>query len=400
MNTVVIGAGKIARGFIGHLLWKGGYPFQFLEYNREVADELNRRKQYTVRLLGEQVQEETVTGFTAWDYDHLEEAMETIALTCSTVFVAVGGKNLKGVAQFLLQALLMKMVKQNTEPLNIVLCENWIHPGQIIRNVLYSTCDEAYMAFLDRYVGVAESVIMRSAIEPLPEVLEQDPLAVNVQDFWYLPIEKRGLKGPLPVLPGLTLIDDFDGYLDRKFYTYNAANGTVSYLGYLKGYRFISDAAHDPEILEILEQVYRETGRALCMKHGFDFEEHMKFTRTSLSKLQNVHIVDYIERNARDPIRKLGPADRLVGPARLVLEYGGMPDALSISIAAAIHYDESSDPIARDLRDLRLVQGVDHILDTVCMLGKGDEVLRTLIHEKVSHLRRKGWLAREVWNKV
>jgi mannitol-1-phosphate 5-dehydrogenase len=374
------------------LLWKGGLSFQFIEYNPKVARLLNEKKSYTVRILGEQIQEDIVTGFEAWDYDALEHILTSIATDTQTIFVSVGGKNIGSVAQVLQQALLLRMKSGNRNFLDIVLCENWIKPATILGDVLLSGMDDEFSTFVSNYIGITESVVMRSAIEPTADVLKKDPLAVNVQDFWYLPIDRTRLKGTLPNLPGLSLVDDFNGYLDRKFYTYNAANGSVSYLGYLRGYRFIADAARDPEIFAILEKVYEETGKALCEKHGFDYKKHMEFTRTSLDKLQNVHIVDYVERNARDPIRKLGPTDRLVGPARLVVNYGGRPEALATAIAAALYYDEPTDPIALQLKAIREEKGIPYILTTVCGLSDEETLLRSLVLEKVDLLKQKGWI--------
>ncbi|MCD8067449.1 MAG: mannitol-1-phosphate 5-dehydrogenase, partial [Lachnospiraceae bacterium] len=115
-------------------------------------------------------------------------------------------------------------------------------------------------------VGVTEAVIMRSAIEADQELLKVCPLAVNVQDFWTLPVDASRIKGKLPDIMGLSLISEFSGFLERKFYTYNAANGTVSYLGALMGYKKIADAAHDKKIIEILDGVYQETAMALSRK--------------------------------------------------------------------------------------------------------------------------------------
>jgi mannitol-1-phosphate 5-dehydrogenase len=392
MKTIIFGAGKIARGFIGHLLWKGNNPFQFVDYNQELVNLLHARKSYSVRILGEVVTVDSVSGFDAWSYENSEEIITAIATYTTTIFISVGGKNLSSVGELLRKALLRRHEAHNHAVLNIVLCENWIKPADIVANRIKTDVLPDFLQFLDSYVGISEAVVMRSAIEPTPEVLAADPLAVNVQDFWYFPVDDSRLKGKLPDIPGINYIDDFGGYLDRKFYTYNAANGTVSYLGYLKGYRHISDAAKDPDILAILEMVYRETGRALCSKHGFNFKDHMKFTRTSLEKLQNSFIVDYVERNARDPIRKLGPTDRLVGPARMVMAYGGVPDALATSIAAAIHYDEPSDPIAVQLKALREVHGIPYILENICRLSSDELDLAHLVLEKVELLKSWGWI--------
>ncbi len=393
MRILIFGAGKIARGFIGHLLWKAKLPFQFIEYNPLVVKLLKDQKQYSVRILGETIHTDQVTNFGVWGYEDTEAIEEAIATEIETIFIAVGGKNLGSVALLLRQALQKRMEAGTKKPLNIVLCENWIKPADVVKEVVYEGASSEFAQFLDEYVGITESVIIRSAIEPTKEVLTLDPLAVNVQDFWYLPVDRKRLKADLPDIPALHYVDDFGGYLDRKFYTYNAANGTVSYLGSLKGYTYLSEAASDPEILTILEQVYQETGKALCAKHGFDFETHMEFTRTSLAKLQNKFLVDYVERNARDPIRKLGPTDRLVGPARLVIKYGGVPEALSTAIAAAIFYDEASDPISQQLKEMRNNKGIDYILHNICKLEEDkDEVLLHLIREKIEMLKRWGWI--------
>jgi mannitol-1-phosphate 5-dehydrogenase len=393
MSIVLFGAGKIARGFIGHLLWKAGYAFRFVEYNPALVKLLKERKRYAVRILGEEIRIDTVTNFDVWGYEDIQDIEEAIASDVDTMFVSVGGKNLQSVGVILKSALRKRMEQGSREPMNIVLCENWIKPAEVLKSTVYEGADNRLKLFLDQYVGFTESVIMRSAIEPTEEVLLEDPLAVNVQDFWYLPIDRKRIKKDLPELEGLAYIDDFDGYLDRKFYTYNAANGTVSYLGSLKHYTYIAEAARDPEILEILEKVYEETGRALCAKHGFDYKSHMEFTRTSLAKLQNRFLVDYIERNARDPMRKLGPSDRLVGPARLVIQFGGVPEGLATSIAAALFYEQPSDPIAMQLKSLREQQGIDYILQNICRLDKeADKQLISLIKEKIEMLRERGWV--------
>jgi mannitol-1-phosphate 5-dehydrogenase len=212
-----------------------------------------------------------------------------------------------------------------------------------------------------------------------------------VQDYWVLPVDASGIRGKLPEIKGIMPIEAFEGFLERKFYTYNAANGTVSYLGYLRGHSLISDAAADLEILEILSGVYLETGAALAKKFNLKLEDQLTFGKTSLAKLQDRTIVDSIERNARDPIRKLGPQDRLIGPARLVLEHGGLPVCLSLAIAAAIHYDEPSDQIALELRKMREEEGIDSILVSVCGI-EADGELAALIRQGIVQLKNRGWI--------
>lgn len=390
-RVLIFGAGKIARGFIGDILARGDLRFKFVDYNQAVVDLLNERRKYSVHFLCENPKIDIIEHVSAWSYGDSEKIIKSISNDIDTVFISVGGKNLPSLKDIILSALHARMNSGNKNYLNIILCENWIKPADIVHELVYEDAEGKFLEFIKKYVGISESVVMRSGIEPTKQVLEEDPLAVNVNDFWYFPVDVSRIKGSIPVFPALHLINDFDGYIDRKFYTYNAANATVSYMGSLMGYTYISDAAWDPRIMAQLEGVYEETGHALCKKHGFDYDEHFEFTRTSLNKVQNRLIVDYCERNARDPIRKLGPKDRLIGPARLVVEFGGIPDALCTSIAAALYYDSPSDPIAEKLKEIRKTKGIDYILDNICMLTEPrDKIIRKLVHEKINMLKSEG----------
>ena len=389
MSCVIFGAGKIARGFIGHLLYLSGIPFTFVEKADALADLINEHGQYTVNILGAPEKNCVVQGAKALKFDQEEEIALAIA-QADAVFNAVGGKNLGELVPFMVKGI-EKKAQMGGGDLNFITCENWKQPADILRKGVEEQIDPAYQPYLDAHVGITEAVIMRSAIESDPELLRQDPLIVNVQDFWELPVDASRLKGQLPDIQGLKLIESFTGFLERKFYTYNAANGTVSFLGALMGYKYIADAAHDQKILKILDGVYQETAKALSLKHKFPLEEQLAFTLTSKRKLQDYAIVDYIERNARDPMRKLGPDDRLVGSARLVYSYGILPENLCTAIAAAIYYTNDEDPFALELRNLRENQGVDYVIENVCKLDPQGELACT-VREKIQLLKQEGYI--------
>lgn len=388
MKCVILGAGKIARGFVGHLLYLSGIPFTFVEKFDGLVDLINERGQYTVNILGNSGKNCVVKGVKAISFSDTDKVAETIA-DADAVFTSVGGKNLTDLVPLLTKGIERKAEKGGN--LNIVTCENWKLPATILKNGVEESISEEAKEYFHTHVGMTEAVIMRSAIESDPELLKQDPLVVNVQDFWELPVDASRIVGSLPDIQGLKLIESFTGFLERKFYTYNAANGTTSYLGALLGYEKIADAAHDERILKILDGVYQETAQALSKKHHFPLEEQLAFTLTSKRKLQDYTIVDFIERNARDPLRKLGPDDRLVGSARLVLEYGIKPENLCTAIAAAIYYVSEGDEFARELVRMRTEEGIDAVLEKVCKLDPDGE-LGMLIKEKIALLKEWGWI--------
>ena len=389
MKCVLMGAGKIARGFIGHLLYLSHIPFDFVEKSDALCDALNERKQYTVHILGCPEKDCVVKmAGRALKFFQMDEIAASIA-GADAVFTAVGGKNLPGIVDFLKVGIEKKA--ESGKPLNIVTCENWKLPAQILRAALEEAVKPECQEYLKNSVGITEAVIMRSAIESDEKALAEDPLCVNVQNFWELPVDASRVVGELPKLPELKLLSEFTGFLERKFYTYNAANGTVSFLGALLGYEKLADAAHDERILKILSGVYQETANALSKRHHFPLDEQLAFTLTSKAKLQDRAIVDYIERNARDPMRKLGKDDRLIGSARLVLEEGFVPENLCVAAAAALFYENEEDPSAVKLKEMRETEGLEAVLTQVCSLEKGS-VLFNMILEKVDCLKKWGWL--------
>ncbi len=388
MSCVIFGAGKIARGFIGHLLYLSQIPFVFVEKADALADLINARGQYTVNVLGNSDKNCLVQTVRALKFSEKASISEAIA-QADVVFDAVGGKNLREIVPFLTLGIQEKAKRGGS--LNLITCENWKQPAALLKSGIEAAIAPEARTFFQESVGVTEAVIMRSAIEADAELLNQDPLVVNVQDFWELPVDASRVVGTLPKILGLKLVPEFSGFLERKFYTYNAANGTTSYLGAMLGYEKIADAAHDPWILKILDGVYMETAQALSKKHQFPLQEQLAFTQSSKRKLQDYAIVDFIERNARDPLRKLGPDDRLVGSARLVESCGIRPEHLSIAIAAAIYYRNDDDVFAKELYEMRRSKGVDYVLEQVCQL-QPDGALALLIKEKIELLKSKGYL--------
>lgn len=390
MSCVIFGAGKIARGFIGHLLYLSNIDFVFVEKVDSLCDLINERGEYLVNILGDSSKNTVVKGAKALKFSQKDEINKAIA-NADCVFCSVGGKNLNDIVPFL-TAGIEHRAKTNPLPLNIITCENWKKPADVLKDGISAVISPEHKAFFEASVGITEAVIMRSAIESTPELLALDPLVVNVQNFWKFPFDASRIKAEMPNgMMCLEPIHEFTGFLERKFYTYNAANGTTSFVGSILGYKYIADAAYDERILKILDGVYKETSEALSKKHNFPFDEQWAFTRTSLNKLQDRCIVDYIERNARDPMRKLGPDDRLVGSARLCVEYGVIPHNLAIAIASAIHYEEPSDEFAVELKRMREEEGIPAVIEKVCKLDLNSELAK-LILDKVDLIKEWGWI--------
>jgi mannitol-1-phosphate 5-dehydrogenase len=335
VNAVVIGAGKIGRGFLGHLAFRSGYSLTFIDTNQTVVSMLRTRGAYRIHILGAPSKDETVDGFDALTPDAAE--LEAKGQDADVVFVSVGGPNLGRAA-----LVLARITAGRTRPLNVIVGENWPHAAAELKSATQ----------LPPAVSVAEATIMRSCIEPTPEQRAEDPLSIQCQDYWELPVDGNALREPIPRIEGLLPTARFENALQRKVYTYNAVNATIAYLGYHRGHAYLGDAANDPAILEHARGVMREVDTAICQTFGYTSADQERYSQAALEKFQNRLIVDPIERQVRDPIRKLGRHDRLVGVAMLALDSGVVPHELALSIAAALQYRNPSDPSAVRLQEM------------------------------------------------
>ncbi len=191
-EILVIGAGKIGRGFIAHLFHRGGYKIWFLDASRDVVDLLNREKRYRVDLAGE-TQDRTeyipVAGaFTLEDREKVREIVASVPILASSV----GAAHVARVAGYVKERLL---AAGRQAPLNWLICENANHPAQTIREVLLQDAPPAFADFVRTRLGLVETQVLRTGMAARAEVLAQEPLALRMQDWWTLPLDGDAFVG-------------------------------------------------------------------------------------------------------------------------------------------------------------------------------------------------------------
>jgi mannitol-1-phosphate 5-dehydrogenase len=348
-SAVVFGAGKIARGFLGHILFRSGYRLVFVEVNPQLRDTLNRRGHYTVHILGAPELDSVVTPVVA--LDPADPRVTPALVAADLAFISVGGANLSAVAPVLAAGVVARL-RAGATPFNVIVCENWRGAAALVRRAVAELVPDDLQASLATQIGIAESTVLRSAIAATAEQLARDPGAVQSQNWWTLPLDGDALVGALPPVEALDPVPGFANALERKLYTYNTANATISFLGWLRGHTLLAEAAHDPVILALVNQVYQEMGLAMVRKFGFDPEDQRQYAAGSLAKFRDRAIVDPITRQVADPLRKLGHDDRLVGAGLAALSQGVQPEGVAIAIAAALRYRNPDDPSAVRLGEL------------------------------------------------
>lgn len=379
-KAVQFGAGNIGRGFTGQLFSESGFEVVFVDVVPELVRLLNERRWYPIRIACEKPETVTVKNVRAVngaDTAAVAEEIKSAQLMCT----AVGVNALSKVAPAIAAGVEARARAGITEPINIIICENLQHMAEFLRGEVQKHLPSDLHEYLDQNVGFVESVVGRMVPVMTDEQKREDPLLVVVEPYKHLPVSKAGIKGNWIPIVGVEPKDNFQAYVDRKLYTHNCGHAAAAYFGHLKGYEYVYQAVNDPQINAAVRAVLAETGEALIKKHGFSPEEHQSHIEDLLSRFANVALGDQISRVGGDPIRKLGPEDRLVGAAKLALEFGIFPRNVCKAIAAALYFDIPTDPTAPKLQELVRSAGPAGALREVSKLPEDSELSREIVRQ-------------------
>lgn len=385
-KAVVFGAGKIAKGFIGQLLYLSDFEITFVDVYEPMVKLLNERKKYHVHMLGAPELDTEVTNFNAYTYKNPKEIYDALS-QADVSFVSVGGSHLPQVGESIAE--LFNKYGALKRELTIVACENWKNAGNTLRESIISKLTDENKQLFDQYIGVTEAVMMRTATQSDSKEAKEHPEDVWVQNFWYLPIDGSRVKGKFPDIKSVELLDNFGNFLIQKMYTNNTSNAVIAYTGYLLGYKLVAEAANSPEISKILDKTYQEINQTLEAELGVDPHQQEEFSKKARLKYTDWTIVDQITRHAKDPIRKLGPEDRLVGPARMALKHGIYPKTIIDTIAKALFFDYPEDDSAMKLKQMRITKGIPYVLKEVCKLDDKEPLYNDVL-KSVEEIYQEG----------
>ncbi|MGA9231718.1 MAG: mannitol-1-phosphate 5-dehydrogenase, partial [Exiguobacterium oxidotolerans] len=352
MKAVHFGAGNIGRGFIGLQLVKSNYEVCFVDVNTTVVDELKSRGTYEVGYAAEGMANETVTGVTA--LNSMTEANDVIAAIADAEIVttAVGPALLSKIAPLIAKGLEKRTKDQ---PVYVVACENMIGGSTHLQTEVarHTTLTEATSYFPNAAVD---------RIVPLQR--HEDPLYVEVEPFFEWVIETKRLPADYPVLEGVTYVEEITPFIERKLFTVNTGHALTSYLGALFEHETIAQSLQDHRVRRGVQAALYETGWLLLEKYGFDAKEHSAYIQKNIQRFENPRIHDEIVRVARSPIRKISPNDRLVKPARELMERGIEANGLALGIAAALTYFDPNDSESVELKTFIETKGIEEALVT------------------------------------
>ena len=234
MKAMILGAGRIGRGFVSELLHANQVEITYFDASSVMVDKLNEKKEYTIHVLGAEELNTHMEGVQAhlfYDIDALCSCWKE----ADFLFTACGGKNMGNVGETLAKAF-KRLVEENAVHVsNIVTCENWINPAKDLKEAIVSNLNEEERKLFEENVGVSESVIMCTGTgAPDPDKVTNE-MDTWVQNMRYLPIDRDRIKGEIPQWDYVEFVTDFGDLLKQKIYTNNTSVATVSYLGKAEG---------------------------------------------------------------------------------------------------------------------------------------------------------------------
>lgn len=345
-KAVIIGAGKTGRGFAARLIYESGGEIIFIDKNEKLVNELNDKGSYKIRFFGGEKESVEISGYAAytWENANIKDA--------ELILVSVGGTNLKAVGEKL------KGILSDDRKYYIITCENASSPSKVLSEAIGK--DNVY---------VSESTIFCTTTE-------NGGLDINSEDYPYLQFDAELLDGYVPCFGALKPIKGSGNFLTRKLFTYNAASCIIAYLGYLKGYEDYAAAANDTEIQSELDKNYAETNKAMCLEFGYGEAEQKEFALLSRNKFCNKTIVDTVARNAREPQRKLGRNERVIGPMLLLDKYGLDTSVLEKTAAAMLLYDNTAET---EWQKIKAENTPGEILEIIAGLKPGEKLYENIL---------------------
>ncbi|MDF7639759.1 mannitol-1-phosphate 5-dehydrogenase [Lactobacillus sp. ESL0791] len=350
MRAVHFGAGNIGRGFIGETLNDNGFGVDFVDVNETIIGELNKRGEYEIELAAPGKKRIHVTDVDGINNGKEPEKVIDAIKTTDMITTAIGPKILPIIAPLIAQGLTARIKAGNTQPLDVIACENMIGGSQHLKEDVYSHLDEAIKPQVDQYIGFPNAAVDR--IVPIQH--HDDPLFVSVEDFKEWVIDKSQMKNQAITLKGVDYAEDLEPYIERKLFSVNTGHATVAYTGKSLGYETIGDAINDPQVLTQVKKVLGETRTLLFSKwHEIFTEKSLEnYHEKILHRFQNPYISDDIARVGRTPIRKLGYDERFIRPIRELKERGLDYSALVETVGRIYLFDEPGDSESQKLQEM------------------------------------------------
>lgn len=335
MPTLVqFGAGSIGRGFIAERFQAAGWAVVFVDVDADLVAALERNRSYRVELVAPAttaVREVIgVRAILGTDRTAVVGAIRDADLLATAVGVAI----LPRIAPVIADGL-----RARSTALDCLVCEN----GATAAEDLHAAVAFALPA-AEREALAARFGCVRTSIGRMIPAATRGSLDLRAESYAKLPVERAAFRGSIPAIPGLMPCDDFDLVLAQKLYLHNLTHACLAYAGVHRGCATIPDCLVHRDLAAAARAAGLEAVEALGRRYGASARDgSLDFLDDLFIRYANTALDDPVLRVGRDPLRKLGRHDRLVGALSLCRDTGVPAPAIAWHVVQALAW-----PIAAD----------------------------------------------------
>ena len=278
----------------------------------------------------------------------IAEADELASALPSVAFYQTAGANSP-------HLLLAEGLRRRTrpEPLIVLCAENHRSAAALLSKAVLDAVPDAEREvvrsrarFVDTVIGKMSGVITDEAElreHHLATITSALPSAFLVEEFDRILVSRVDSDGALhPGMAALREVDDLAPFEDAKLLGHNATHALAGFLGALLGLTLVADLREVDGAMAFLRIAFiDESGVTLRRRWAgadelFSEAGYQAFADDLLERMVNPWLADTIERAGRDPRRKLGWDDRLIGLVRLGLAEGVPTPRYAMGVAAGL----------------------------------------------------------------
>ncbi|HSW41573.1 MAG TPA: hypothetical protein VLM76_03595 [Patescibacteria group bacterium] len=234
--------------------------------------------------------------------------------------------------------------RSRAEPLVLYAAENAVNAAARLVDAIHL----AVPGDLSPQVDARDTVIGKmSGIQSDPDAIEDlglipiapgYPAAMLVEAFDAIRVAGHDAPGFPTFLPA----PDLEPFEYAKLFGHNATHALGAFLGVHLGVEMFADLARIDGVMDLLRTAFEnESGAALISRFHdadplFTDSGYRAYVADLLRRMTDPYLRDSIERAARDPLRKLGWDDRLVGTIRVCVAEGVHPRQYALGAAASL----------------------------------------------------------------
>lgn len=255
----------------------------------------------------------------------------------------------------LLCAALAKRRGQGVPAFTVMSCDNLPHNGDVTRKATLAFAnlvDSELANWIAQNVSFPNAMVDR--ITPMTSAAHRKDLRQNheIDDAWPVVCEpfvqwvledKFNAGRPAWEKVGVQFTDDVAPYEEMKIKLLNGSHLALTYLGFLRGYRFVHETMADPLFVEYIRQYMDEdVTPQLAPVTGIDLTQ---YKRTLIERFSNCAIADQLERVCSDGSSKF-PKFTVPTINRLIADNAELDRAALVVAAWALYLrgvDENGD---------------------------------------------------------